>query len=48
MFSRVIFGLVQFAARKGLYDGATAAAATAAERRQQIRQRTGVRGETYA
>ena len=48
MLSRVIFGLVQFAARKGLYDGAAAAAATPAARRQQIRQRTGVRGETYA
>jgi putative endonuclease len=48
MFSRVIFGLVQFAARKGLYDGATAAAATPADRRQRIRQETGVRGETYA
>ena len=48
MLSRIIFGLVQFAARKGLYDGASATAATPAERRQEIRQRTGVRGETYA
>jgi putative endonuclease len=48
IFSRIIFGLVQFAARKGLYDASSASATNAAERRQQIRQRTGVRGETYA
>ncbi len=48
MFSRLIFGLVDFAARKGLYDGASASATTAADRRQKIRQHTGVRGETYA
>jgi putative endonuclease len=49
MFSRLIFGLVQFAARKGLYEAAPSpAATTAAARRQQIRHRTGVRGETYA
>lgn len=48
MFSRLIFGLVEFAARKGLYDGASGSDASKAERQQEIRQRTGVRGETYA
>jgi len=49
MFSRLIFGLVQFAARKGLYEAPPSASATTAKaRRQEIRHRTGVRGETYA
>jgi putative endonuclease len=49
MFSRVIFGLIQFASRKGLYDSAESASGeTASARRQQIRHRTGVRGETFA
>ena len=49
MLSRIIFGLVQFAARKGLYQAPAAdGSRTAADRRQEIRQRTGVRGETYA
>ncbi|HMD32833.1 MAG TPA: YraN family protein [Candidatus Acidoferrales bacterium] len=49
MFSRLIFGLVQFAARNGLYEaGPAAEGGTAAARRQQIRKGTGVRGETYA
>jgi len=48
IFSRLIFGLVEFAARKGLYDGASMSGGTAAERRKEIRRRTGVRGETYA
>jgi putative endonuclease len=49
MFSRFIFALVQFAARKGLYEAPPSAAAVApAARRQEIRHRTGVRGETYA
>ncbi len=39
---------MEFAARKGLYDGASASAASGAERRKAIRQGTGVRGETYA
>lgn len=42
MFARIMFGLVNFAARKGLAAPASAGAA-----RQQARQ-TGVRGETYA
>ena len=49
MLSRIVFGLVKFAARKGLYEAPSGDAAhTPAERRHQIRQRTGVRGETYA
>lgn len=49
MFSRLMFAMVQFAARKGLYQAPAAdAATTATARRQQIRHRTGVRGETYA
>lgn len=49
MFSRFIFGLVQFAARKGLYEAPPSAGGmTAKARRQEIRHRTGVRGETYA
>src|SRR5271170_5595214 len=49
MFSRLIFGLVQFAARRGLYEAPPSAeGVTRAARRQQIRRRTGVRGETYA
>jgi putative endonuclease len=49
MFSRFIFGLVQFAARKGLYEAPpSAGGVTAKARRQEIRHRTGVRGETYA
>jgi putative endonuclease len=49
MLSRVIFGLVQFGARKGLGQNAEAPqGATAAARRQQLRQTRGVRGETYA
>jgi len=49
IFSRLIFGLVQFAARKGLYQAPTSGAAGSfTARRQEIRQRTGVRGETYA
>jgi putative endonuclease len=49
MFSRLIFGLVQFAARKGLYEAPpSAGGVTAKARRQEIRHRTGVRGETYA
>jgi putative endonuclease len=49
MFSRLIFALVQFAARRGLYEAPASAVAVApAARRQEIRHRTGVRGETYA
>jgi putative endonuclease len=50
MFSRVIFGLVQFGARKGLYRPASdaAAAPSAAARRHEVRRATGVRGETFA
>jgi len=52
MLSRVIYALVAYGARKGLYLSAPAAdapaAATAAARRQHIRRTTGVRGETYA
>ena len=49
MLSRIIFGLVQFAARKGLYQAPAAdEPGTASARRQEIRHRTGVRGETYA
>jgi len=46
MFSRLIFGLVQFASRKGLYDAGAAAGSLAQSR--EIRHRTGVRGETFA
>lgn len=49
MFSRLIFGLIQFAARKGLYEAAPSSGATSpAARRQHVRHRTGVRGETFA
>jgi putative endonuclease len=44
MISRLIFGLVSFASRKGLAGAADGAAPDA---RQRARQ-TGVRGETYA
>jgi putative endonuclease len=44
MFARVMFGLVNWAARKGLAPEDSASAAVA---KQQARQ-TGVRGETYA
>ena len=43
VFARLMFGLVDFAARKGLAESRAAAA----ELKQQAR-RTGVRGETYA
>ena len=45
LFSRVIFGLVNWAARNGLAP--ESARAAAADDKQQSR-RTGVRGETYA
>ncbi|HUK53936.1 MAG TPA: YraN family protein [Candidatus Binatia bacterium] len=49
MFSRMMYALVAFGARKGLNQNApTASGATAAERRQQTRRATGVRGETFA
>ena len=49
MFSRIIFGLIRFASRRGLYQAPpTDPETTAAARRQEIRHRTGVRGETYA
>jgi len=49
VLSRIIFGLVKFAARKGLYQApAGDVARPAAAKRQEVRQRTGVRGETYA
>ncbi len=44
VFARLIFGLVNFAARKGL---AAEESASRAEAKRQAR-RTGVRGETYA
>lgn len=43
MLSRLIYGLVEFAARKGLAEEAS----HAADRKERAR-RTGVRGETYA
>jgi putative endonuclease len=50
MFSRIVFGLVQFGARNGLYQPAPAVAgsATPVTRRDEDRKATGVRGETYA
>lgn len=45
ILSRVMFGLVDWAARKGLADSA---ASTARETARQRARRTGVRGETYA
>jgi len=54
VFSSMIFGIVRWAARKGLrgaHDDARAAGATSAERmldRKMRARRTGVRGETYA
>jgi putative endonuclease len=49
MFSRLIFALVRFAARRGLYQApSSAATSTPAASRHEIRHRTGVRGETYA
>ena len=49
MFSRLVFGLVHLASRRGLYDGgAVVPGETAAERRTRIQHGTGVRGETYA
>ncbi|HUJ39854.1 MAG TPA: YraN family protein [Candidatus Acidoferrales bacterium] len=49
MISRFMFAIVNFAARKGLYDAPEGEEPrTAAERRPEIRRRTGVRGETYA
>lgn len=44
LFARLMFGLVDFAARKGLAADASSAGASA---KQQAR-RTGIRGETYA
>jgi putative endonuclease len=46
MIARLMFAIVDFAARKGLAD-ATLADPTGFDRKQQAR-RTGVRGETYA
>ena len=54
LFSTMIFGLVRWAARKGIRgarDDSRAACATSAERvidRKMRARRTGVRGETYA
>jgi len=50
MLARVVFGLIQFASRRGLYDSGAAGESdeTPEERRTRIRQRTGVRGETFA
>ncbi len=45
MFSRVMFGLVDWAARKGLADSTAPPSREAAKQRA---RRTGVRGETYA
>src|ERR1700682_4492627 len=45
IFSRVMFGLVDWAARKGLSDSAAAPSRDVAKQRA---RRTGVRGETYA
>jgi putative endonuclease len=45
VFSRVMFGLVDWAARKGLQDPAAPPSPDEAKRRA---RRTGVRGETYA
>jgi putative endonuclease len=49
MFSRMMYALVAYGARKGLDRNAPASAGSgAAGRRQQARQATGVRGETFA
>ena len=45
VFSRVMFGLVDWAARKGLRNSASPPSSEAAKRRA---RQTGVRGETYA
>jgi putative endonuclease len=45
ILSRVMFGLVDWAARKGLADSAAPSSRPAAKQRA---RRTGVRGETYA
>jgi putative endonuclease len=45
IFARAMFGLVDWAARKGLSDSASLASPEAAKLRA---RRTGVRGETYA
>jgi putative endonuclease len=46
LVSRLMFGLVNFAARKGISDAASAAAPPAS--RKSRAHRTGVRGETFA
>ncbi len=46
IFSHVMFGLVAWAARKGLAPEASAA--DAGGRRRDVQRRTGVRGETFA
>ena len=46
IFSRVMFGLVNFAARKGISDVDSAGAAKMS--RPLRAHRTGVRGETFA
>jgi putative endonuclease len=46
VFSRVMFGLVNFAARKGIHDGSAEAAAAASKKRRA--RSTGIRGETFA
>lgn len=50
MFSRMMYTLVAYGARKGLSqpEPAVSAPATATARRQQARHTTGVRGETFA
>ena len=45
IFSRVVFGMVQWAARNGL---ATDPKAATAEEKGNSRRRTGIRGETFA
>lgn len=45
VFSTLIFGLVEWAAKNGF---ASESAPADAERRQQLRRRMGVRGETFA
>lgn len=45
IFSRVMFGLVDWAARKGLTDSSAPPSREAAKQRA---RRTGIRGETYA
>jgi len=46
MFARVMFAVVDFAARKGLADANIATSADSSPKQQA--RRTGVRGETYA